>query len=237
MESENKKKSKRQLFVSYSNEDRVVARSIAEELRRHDVHVWFNEFALAPGDSIAARMQEVISSSDYLLILLSPHSVKSPWIPYELGAAYARELSDRNVTVIPVLISDCEIPAFLASRILVDLRKDFQQGIEALVHRLNLATDIDFAKLTPRQFEELVAELLSETGFSDVETGKIAEDKGVDILAKHTSTDPFGAARDETWFVEVKFYKDSRPDLKEPSAVYGRACNAVPEMPRGIGNQ
>jgi hypothetical protein len=199
----------KQVFLSYAQDDKAVARRLAEGLRAAGLRVWFDEWELGVGDSIVARIEQAVATSDLLLVLLSPRSVESRWVQMELGSFLVRELKDRAITLIPALIEDCEIPRVLADRQYIDLRKDFDKGLERLISQLRAVPDIDFSRLDGRTFEKLVGDLLLELGFSIQQT-PLTRDSGFDFIASFSSCDPFGAKRQETWFVEVKLYRDQR---------------------------
>jgi len=203
-----------QVFLSYADADREVARKITDELRAQDISVWFSGYELRVGDSIASAIEQAISASDYLVVLLSPHSVNSRWMQEELNAALTRELTARDVTLLPVLIGDCEIPSLLASRHYFDLRSNLEQGVKQLVEQIGLIPDIDFSQLDAKSFEQLVLDLLRAVGFTEIETEWEVAGRHVDIKALYPRTDPFGAEVRETWLVEVKFYLKSRADLQ-----------------------
>jgi hypothetical protein len=202
-----------QVFISYAQADKSVARQIADALRGAGLKVWFDEWALMPGDSIRQRIDEALRASDLLLVLLSPSSVNSRWVQTEWNAALSSELKARGVTVIPALIADCEIPPLLASRMYLDLRIDLEGGIRRLIQQLGVVPEIDFSKLDGQAFEKLVADLLSELGFS-VEHQPVSRDSGFDFVASFVGTDPFGTQRRESWLVEVKLYRNERVSLQ-----------------------
>jgi len=199
----------KQVFLSYAQDDRSVARRLAERLRAAGLRIWFDEWELTVGDSILPRIEQAVATSDLLLVLLSPRSVDSRWVQMELSSFLARELKDRAITLIPALIEDCEIPPVLAERQYLDLRKDFDKGLERLISQLQAVLYIDFSRLDGRTFEKLVGDLLLELGFSIQQT-PLTRDSGFDFIASFSSRDPFGAKRQETWFVEVKLYRDQR---------------------------
>jgi len=203
-----------QVFLSYASADKEVARKITDQLRAQGVRVWFDEYELQAGDSIAEAIEQAISASDYLIVLLSPHSVNSRWVQQELNAALTRELITRDVTLLPVLIADCEIPPLLASRCYLDLRSDLEQGVKQLVEQIGLIPDIVFSRLDAKSFEQLIVDLLRAIGFTEIEREWKVADRRVDIKALYSRTDPFGAEVTETWLVEVKFYRKSRADLR-----------------------
>lgn len=210
-----------QIFISYAQADEFVARKIADALRGAGLKVWFDEWALMVGDSIVQRIEEGMRASDLLLVLLSPNSVASRWVTIEWNAAFSRELKARGVTVIPALIADCEIPSLLADRKYLDLRTDLESGINTLIRQFGIVPNIDFSKLNGKLFESLVADLLTELGFSIEFPQHMSRDSGFDFVALFYSEDPFGAKRRELWLVEVKFYQNQRVSPKSLRKMFG----------------
>lgn len=225
---------KKQVFLSYAFADREVAHNIANKLQQHGCwRIWLVDCEFKVGDSFAEKIGDAISSSDYLIVLLSPNSVKSRWVRKELDSAFARELASRDITLLPVMIADCEVPPFLAQRVLIDLRTDYTSGISRLVQQIGLAPKIDFSRLTPQQFETLVADLFKSAGFSEVQLEVPMRDRRVDIVAKYTAKDPLGGIREEVWLVEVKFYRKERADLQALHQLVGYLVT-LPEQYRGV---
>lgn len=215
----------RRVFLSYAAADKSAAIRIADALRDAGLRVWFDAWELAVGDSIAHRIEEALVSSDLLVVLLSPRSVNSRWIENELSAALARELKDRAITIIPALIEDCRIPPLLADRNYLDLRHDFDAGVQRLVSQLGVAPKIRFSGLEPQAFERLVADLLVALGFS-VQRPPSTADRGFDFLASFRSRDPFGAERTDNWLVEVKLYQDQRVAVSTLRQLFGYLLTA-----------
>ena len=222
-----------QIFLSYAHDDEYAARIIADKMRKKGFKVLPDLYELDTVDALASAIQNAISASDYLVVLLSPNSVKSAWVQKELNAALARELTTRDITLLPVIIADCEIPAVLASRQYLDIRSNFAEGADRLVEQIGLVPEIDFSILDYRLFEDLVVDLLAMSGFTDMKQGWAIEDKGIDIRALYPRLDPFGAEVIETWLVEVKFYHKSRADLKSIHQLAGY-LSSLPEHCKGL---
>lgn len=203
----------KQIFISYSNEDRDIARQLAHAINDAGLNVWFDEWELQFGDSIVKGINDALNASDIMLVLLSPHSVQSIWLKAELNAFLVHELRDRAITIIPALIEDCDVPSLLADRKQIDLRKDIESGIERLVEQLSVSPDIDFSRLDARSFEILIGDLLVELGFS-IQRMPVARDSGFDFIATHSTRDPFGALKESQWIVETKLYKDQRVSVE-----------------------
>ena len=103
------------VFISCSHEDRRVAEQIADALSKSGTNVWFDKYEVEVGASLAAAIDAALEASDYLVVLLSPHSIRSQWVSQEFASAYGREIDARAITLVPVLLEDCDIPPVLAS--------------------------------------------------------------------------------------------------------------------------
>jgi len=139
------------IFISYSHSDKAFVNKLALNLVKHDAHVWVDTWELNVGDSILNRVQEAIQVSSALLIVLSNASVASEWCKKELNAGLMRELDEKKVVVLPVLVEDCEIPVFLREKLYADFRKDFKTGLKALVEAVARVTKIDQGRLKTGQ--------------------------------------------------------------------------------------
>lgn len=77
------------IFVSYSSDDRWFATLLLDRLaNRPDVSVFATQNLSAAGD-YRLRIKEELQAASAFLVLLSPRSVESNWVLYELGAAWA----------------------------------------------------------------------------------------------------------------------------------------------------
>ena len=222
-----------QVFLSYAAADKLVAQRIVQRLRQEGLRVWFDQAELKVGDSIDAALYKALSASDYIVVLLSPDSVQSGWVRRELAAALSRDLTARDITLLPVLIADCEIPLLLATYQFLDLRTDFEQGVDLLVKQIAAAPGINFSELDGRAFEDLVADLLVELGFTNIEREAVVRDFPVDIKAQYSHTDPFGIEVTDTWLVEIKLYRQGRADLKSVNQLVGY-LSALPARSKGL---
>jgi hypothetical protein len=201
------------VFLSYAKDDSAVVRQVAAALQKTGKDVWLDTWELARGDSIKDRVNLAVHTSDLFLVILSKASVASHWVQSELSAALASEMNDRAISIIPVLVEDCDIPASLADRSYVDLRGDVATGVQQLATQLAVAPAVDLSQLDPEKFEHLVADLLGALGFGVSEARESARDQGYDFLVTRTSRDPTGAEQTDTWVTEVKAYRQQRVSL------------------------
>ena len=58
------------VFISHSEKDKPAVRELAERLRRDGLRVWFDEWAIKPGDSIPLRIQDGLEQARTLVLFL-----------------------------------------------------------------------------------------------------------------------------------------------------------------------
>ena len=79
------------------------------------------------------RIQDAISEAAGLIVVLSKASVASEWCRKELSAGLIRELEEKRVILLPVLIEECKIPLFLRDKKWADFRSDFKEGLKQVL--------------------------------------------------------------------------------------------------------
>lgn len=135
------------VFISYSHADAFIVNKLAAHLVKHNANVWVDTWELNVGDSILNKVQEAIQESSALLVILSKASVESEWCKKELSAGLMRELDEKRVIVLPVLVEDCEIPIFLREKMYADLRADFNKGLHDILDAIAKVTNADQGRL------------------------------------------------------------------------------------------
>ena len=100
-------------FVSHNAADKAVAEEIATALRAKGVEAWFDKWEIAPGDSLIQKVfDDGLKECALFVVLLSPNSISSKWVKYELDLALVRRLEEKT-RVVPVVVRECEIPEAL----------------------------------------------------------------------------------------------------------------------------
>ncbi|KKL96890.1 hypothetical protein LCGC14_1839970 [marine sediment metagenome] len=125
----------RKVFLCHSSNDKYFVKNLAKSLIGRDLKVWYDEWEMKVGDSLKLKIQTGIKESSYLGIILSPDSVNSPWVNFELNSALIKELKEKKVFILPILFKDCEIPDSLKGKLYADFRKSYAEGIETLLER------------------------------------------------------------------------------------------------------
>jgi hypothetical protein len=123
--------------LSHNHKDKAFVRKLAERLDSHGIRTWVDEAEIRVGDSLITKIESAIKDFTYLGVILSPNSVKSQWVRKEVNIALTQEIVGTQVKVLPLLIESCEIPGFLSDKLYADFTKDFEDGFDTLLRRLN----------------------------------------------------------------------------------------------------
>jgi hypothetical protein len=124
------------VFISYSHSDRAFAEKLALQLVKERAPVWIDRWELNVGDSLIQRIQDAVAGASALLVVLSKASVASEWAKKELTAGLQRELEEKRVVVLPVLLENCEVPLFLRDKLYADFRTNFDDGLQAVTRAI-----------------------------------------------------------------------------------------------------
>lgn len=97
------------VFISYSHVDARIAQEIAKALNHLGVAHFHDVKDINWGDKILEKVHGGLREASHLILLISPGSVKSQWVAFEVG--YALGL---NVCILPFLTHpSLEVPDFL----------------------------------------------------------------------------------------------------------------------------
>lgn len=194
------------IFLSHSSKDKEFVRRLSNDLQSNDVPVWFDELELKVGDSLNQKIQEGINESGWLGIILSNNSIKSRWVEQELNAAFSKELEQKQVFILPILIEDCEMPIFLKDKLFADFRSDYQKGFDALIRRL--------VPEPSKYYEEhLTDNLLEEPRFQIVPVERPPQlPKPEDFRVQIVNVRIEGQNSQYSGLYDVVFELDKRPD-------------------------
>jgi hypothetical protein len=118
-------------FFSYSREDREFAFRLAEDLKATGARVWLDQRNITPGDRWDRAIEDALLNCTYLIVILSPSSVRSVNVLDEVSFALEKEKQ-----IVPVLYRDCEIPLRIRRVQYLDFRTDYAHALTGLVAAL-----------------------------------------------------------------------------------------------------
>lgn len=91
------------IFISYNREDRDMARLFASGLEAEGLSVWWDA-ALRAGETYDEVTEQNLRTAGAVVVLWSKRSANSKWVRAEAT------VGERNSTLVPALIEDCERP-------------------------------------------------------------------------------------------------------------------------------
>lgn len=92
------------VFISHSSMDHGFVLLLANRLKNELINVWIDDWELQVGDSIVQKINEGLKRCDFLIIVFSENSIKSEWVLRELNSTLMRQLTGKEVTILPILL-------------------------------------------------------------------------------------------------------------------------------------
>ena len=110
------------IFISYSHQDSRTAKELLSRLKGVQVSGWQDQADIATGDAISTVLRERLRKSNAILVLISPASLRSRWVEFEVSAGQAL-----GKTIIPVIIGgegvENDLPSYIADVTYIDARE------------------------------------------------------------------------------------------------------------------
>jgi hypothetical protein len=115
-------------FISYAHEDDETAQSIAKVCQQLAIPTWLDRKEVQWGGLISESIGRGMKDCTHLVLVLSPASLKSDWVPYEIGRA-----TERGMTILPYLThKSLDLPPYLggADRLRIDNLEALRMQVE-----------------------------------------------------------------------------------------------------------
>jgi predicted Zn-ribbon and HTH transcriptional regulator len=115
------------VFLCHNHLDKPFVKRVASSLTEIGTKVWIDEAEIRVGDVLIDKISNAINTFDFLLAFLSPNSVKSSWVQYELALAMTKEINGKRVVVLPILLPGCkteDIPHSINHKLCADFREE-----------------------------------------------------------------------------------------------------------------
>jgi hypothetical protein len=122
-----------QVFLSHDSVDKPFVEELKNFLEAGgDIQCWLDKYEIGFGENIVSRITDGLGKSDFLLLFLSPDSLKSRWVEEEWTAIYYSQVNTGQTRLIPVLYGDCQPPSILQNKKYCDLRTNQLEGMRLL---------------------------------------------------------------------------------------------------------
>lgn len=84
------------VFISYQNKDKVSAKKVADYILNAGIDIYFDEYdsdlkfsnQTNNPKKVTNALIKGINNSSHMLVLVSPSTLKSQWVPFEIGYGY-----------------------------------------------------------------------------------------------------------------------------------------------------
>ncbi len=133
------------VYISYSSEDREVAKKVVSKLEQAGFEPWDPAAALFAGDNWALHIGKALQDSDAMVLLISPKSMKSEWVRHEIEFALGSPRYKGRL--IPVMVKPTkDIPWILKRLPMVQIGKDFTAAVREIANHIKLGFELVPAK-------------------------------------------------------------------------------------------
>lgn len=128
------------VFLSHNSKDKPWVRVLAQRLMADNIVVWLDEAEINIGDSLIDKIAEGIKEMKFVAAIISKNSVKSSWVQKEISMAMSKEIAGRKVTVLPLVIDDCELPPSLSDKLYADFTnpEKFEESYDKLLRAIGI---------------------------------------------------------------------------------------------------
>ncbi|MGO9378705.1 MAG: toll/interleukin-1 receptor domain-containing protein [Dissulfurispiraceae bacterium] len=134
----------KEIFLSHSSRNRIVATRIAETLRSHGVPVWFSPTNIITAQQWQDEIGKALRRCDWFMVLLSNAAINSKWVKRELSYALSHSQYDNHI--ISVKIGNCdyeELSWTLGAFQMVELTKNREEVFTQILLSWGLGFDIN----------------------------------------------------------------------------------------------
>src|SRR6266851_4408035 len=125
------------MFVSHSQADRPIAEKLIHELQKRGFDARSYE-PVSTGESWQETIDGLLKSAEGVILLIGAKNDPSAWQRREWSAALEAKWKDPNKPLIPVLLDDAQIPAFLSEYQALRLKRSKQEWTSAVNELINL---------------------------------------------------------------------------------------------------
>lgn len=95
------------VFICHASEDKKdVVIPLTKELEKANITYWLDRAEIIWGDSLTGKVNEGLSSSRYVIVVLSENFLSKNWSKKELNSALNIEASSGEVLVLPLIVGN-----------------------------------------------------------------------------------------------------------------------------------
>ncbi len=128
------------VFLSHNSADKPFARRLASDLENQGITAWIDEAEIKAGESLIEKIRNGIDNAEYVVVILSPRSISSPWVQREVDVAMTQEILGKKIKVIPLMLEKCDLPGFLLGKKYSDFtnESEYADSLSELVKNIGI---------------------------------------------------------------------------------------------------
>ena len=112
---------KKDFFISYNGKDREWAEWIAWQLDEAGYTTVIQAWDFRPGGNFVIDMQQATTDTNRTIMVLSQNYLDAMFTQPEWAAAFAKDPTGAQKTLVPVRIQECDLEGMLADILYIDL--------------------------------------------------------------------------------------------------------------------
>jgi WD40 repeat protein len=121
------------VFLSHNSHDKPRVRKLAEQLKKAGLRVWFDDWAIKPGDDIYLAIERGLEATRVQVLCLSPAALGSEWVTLERSTVLFRDPTNAGRRFVPLLLAECTLPDTLRRYKYVDFRQETPAAFDELL--------------------------------------------------------------------------------------------------------
>lgn len=99
------------IFISYSHINKDIARRLSKRLERMGMDYFLDEKDIGWGSPISQEVSRALGDCVALIVIVSASSLKSTWVPFEIGQAMSA-----NKKILPLITDPAlDVPAYISN--------------------------------------------------------------------------------------------------------------------------
>jgi len=131
-----------EIFLSHSSKDGRFTARLADVLADHGLKTFLGKRHIGGAQQWHDSIGAALKRCDWFVVILSPHSVRSQWVKYEL--VYALQADRYRKRIVPVLYRTCDpgkLSWALSAIQRIDFRRNFEKGCGQVLSVLQVQSE------------------------------------------------------------------------------------------------
>jgi hypothetical protein len=153
------------VYLAHATEDKPLIEPLAAYLMANGIDVFFDKWDIRDGESLPQAMEEGLGRMTHFLVMLTPTSIKKPWVRREIDVGITRLVGGKSrMMPLRVGVEVSELSEFLQTLLCREFDPASEDDRKSLVARLHGVSEKPVLGPKPHYVRSVPPE---EDGFSD----------------------------------------------------------------------